>query len=311
MNSASFASFTSVDCVINDSEVPKSVQRSMISVFSPMALLIGATIVWGFITCFGSMQKRLGRQNSTNRNSLLENVVITTFVILFQTYPSVSRALLSILDCKDVDHDSAEYAMAVGNYWLIDTELQCFEGKHWILTAIFFSYGLGFVVGVPLALFIFLFLFNSRGRLYTKYFDRVYGFLYRAYNQEHYFWELVILMRKLFVALITVYGDKLAVHRQNMLILGVLVISLFSQVLSKPFAEPTLNRLEVASLSVSIATFFLGSFLSGEAPSWWKILCSTIVVATNVLLILWFIGEMIKNKVMSWFGKTSAEVSVL
>ena len=84
-----------------------------------------------------------------------------------------------------------------------------------------------------------------------------YSFLFLGYSQDHYFWEVLVLLRKTLVALL---GVTLSTRPRTQGMAGILIIFIFTVLHSnhKPFMQPWLNTFEFISLMTSGATFYLG-----------------------------------------------------
>lgn len=61
------------------------------------------------------------------------------------------------------------------------------------------------VWGLGIPLFAFMLLFKERKRLDTLLARQKFGFLFRGYKQRFYYWEIVIMYRKIFLIFIQVF----------------------------------------------------------------------------------------------------------
>jgi hypothetical protein len=91
-----------------------------------------------------------------------------------------------------------------------------------------------------------------------------YSFLYLGYKMSHFYWEFVILYRKLLIAFISVYLANISVHIQALSLMLVLIGSLILQAKHEPFSEPQLNELEFRSIMTSAVTIYCGLFYLSE-----------------------------------------------
>ena len=92
-----------------------------------------------------------------------------------------------------------------------------------------------------------------------------YGYLYFKYTTEAYLWEIVILGRKVFIAIIRMF-TKTATYFlvQSSGALIVLAILLVLHILWQPYNEPFLNHMESAALTNHVFVLFIGiMFQSG------------------------------------------------
>jgi len=88
--------------------------------------------------------------------------------------------------------------------------VQCWTPTHnsWV-SAVGVPMVIGYIIGGPLL--VFYFLYHSRAEL-LKPFDQVnksvvrkYHFLFKGYEPQFYYWELVVLSRKMFMVVVAVF----------------------------------------------------------------------------------------------------------
>jgi hypothetical protein len=92
-----------------------------------------------------------------------------------------------------------------------------------------------------------------------------YGYLYFKYTTEAYLWEIVILGRKVFIAIVRMFTKTAAYFLvQSSGALIVLAILLVMHILWQPYNEPFLNNMESAALTNHVFVLFIGiMFQSG------------------------------------------------
>jgi len=146
--------------------------------------------------------------------------------------------------------------------------VQCGDSRHllWILGTSL-PMILFYVIGIPLVGYILL--RRNRQKLWDDArFQTRFCFLYKGYTKRCYFWEMVIVARKVCIVIIAVSlnnpDDR---HVQSLLAILVIVLAMMANSVAQPFDNKTLTRLESASLACSFATFYLGQFLFSETLS--------------------------------------------
>lgn len=81
--------------------------------------------------------------------------------------------------------------------------IQCYNGPHY-----FWAYGValpGIIVwGIGIPVFAYVLLRSVRHRLKKLEVKEMYGFLYNGYKREFYYWEVVIMFRKIAMVVISV-----------------------------------------------------------------------------------------------------------
>jgi len=110
-------------------------------------------------------------------------------------------------------------------------------------------------IGIPGS--ILLFLFKGRFSLNVLGFGRKFGYLYRRYERPWYFWEVMVLIRKLSLAATRLF---LSSHVYAQSTLGVVLITAFlsAQVYARPYEEAHLDMMETVLLSANYITLSMG-----------------------------------------------------
>ncbi|PNW88696.1 hypothetical protein CHLRE_01g040650v5 [Chlamydomonas reinhardtii] len=237
-------------------------------------------------------------------------MAVTLIAVIFYFYPSVTDEILSVLQCKEVDAGTgayAEYSRAMGEldydqragirelgvlgmYWEQDYGLRCFRDSHLVLALVVAIPGVVlFCVGVPVASAAFLRRNALRGRLNERKFSDRYGFLYEDYRRSYYYWESVIMLRKLCAVGLLILTSSQDDIIQVLSVLGVVVAALTAQVMCKPYVYERFNKLERASLVATslilyLCCFFLVTNLSDTARE----VLSVIIAIINVGMLVWF-----------------------
>ena len=113
-------------------------------------------------------------------------------------------------------------------------------------------------IGIPLS--AFLFLYYSRTKLQDLNTKEKFGFLYNGYRERHYYWESVIMFRKVAMIFITVLLSSLGRIVQALAVILLLINFLFFTIRKKPYQTRRLNELEISSLLTSSITIYCGVF---------------------------------------------------
>ena len=114
--------------------------------------------------------------------------------------------------------------------------------------------------GIPLGFFVIL--YRGRNRLNQTDFGKKFGYLYKRYDAEWYWWETVVLLRKLILAIINILvltpsGSPLPVPQAALGMLTVLTFIML-QTYAMPYVEIHLDVLETVLLTVNYTFLFLG-----------------------------------------------------
>ncbi|GFR39670.1 hypothetical protein Agub_g141 [Astrephomene gubernaculifera] len=219
-------------------------------------------------------------------------MVVTCIAVIFYFYPSVTDSILSILQCEQLDTDQeayGQYAQAKGSFWEMDYGLHCYRSQHLVLAAAVGFPGLVlFCLGVPAASAAWLRHSARRGRLNDRDFSDRYGFLYEDYSRQYYFWESVIMLRKLLVVGLLIVTNSEDDIVQVLSVLGVVVFAGALHAVCRPFETPRFNRLESLSLGATALILYLSCFFLVDLPDRAKEGLSVIIVLINVGMLGWF-----------------------
>jgi hypothetical protein len=122
-------------------------------------------------------------------------------------------------------------------------------------------YGLGIPAGV-------LYLMRrDKDRLDTLIVKEKFGFLFNGFKRKYYYWEIVIMYRKVLMIFISVFLNQIGLIVQALVILIVLVFFIQVNNLKRPFSDRALNEIENISLLASTITIYCGIFfLSAKDP---------------------------------------------
>ena len=98
-------------------------------------------------------------------------------------------------NCKDIDGDLYVYT---------DMSIRCWGGSH-----TFWSYTVAapsiVVWGLGIPFFALVLMYRDRNRLEEVATKEKFGFLYNGYTQALFFWEIVIMYRKIAMIFISVF----------------------------------------------------------------------------------------------------------
>lgn len=292
--SYSVSSFVSLDCSLDASAaVPVSVQRTFVSLAVPPILAIAAFLLWLLLY----VRLRIIKPRAPSFAEYMDTRFVTTaIVIVFYCYPGITDTLLSIYSCPRLDNDDPGLpyhglGRAVGVYWEEDYDMRCFAGWHRAL-----ALGLGvpgvllFSCGVPAASAAFLAM--RRAQLETDMtFGAKWGFVYGEYRPRFFFWESVVMLRKLLMVVVIVYVGYVGEGVQVLVAMGVLITAMVVQLLFAPFREPFMNTLERVSLYATCATLYASLFFLidgvGEVA---RTVLSILIMAGNGLVVLFFVA---------------------
>ena len=193
--------------------------------------------------------KRKGSYNAT----ITDKTILTSVLLLFVLYPGVVTSVFSMLSCLTVDGTQ---------YLAVDLQEECFGGRHMqYMTMLGLPQLIVYVVGLPIAGVLVVGM--NRAKLSHPRMKYRYAMLYLGYRDQRWWWEVVVVGRKIGMVLISVFGAMLGPDLQCFLALALVFVSIAMHLSGRPYESDIkrhriLDRLEVISLCVSWATFWSG-----------------------------------------------------
>jgi len=75
-----------------------------------------------------------------------------------------------------------------------------------------------------------------------------YGFLFSGYDARAYFWEVIIMYRKILVIASSVFLSSVSPESQVLVVIFIIVSNMFLHIHMNPYSTPILNKMESYSL---------------------------------------------------------------
>eukprot|EP00347_Sterkiella_histriomuscorum_P008156 403346168 len=176
--------------------------------------------------------------------------ISTLVILLFLVHPNIVQYVFKTFNCVTVDDDTRMKE---------DLSEICYQGSHF-----FWSIGIALpsliTWGLGIPLFAFILLTRERKVLEKLETRQKYGFLFRGYRLRFYYWEVVIMYRKISLIFISAFLVKYGVITQALIVFVLLIVFLVINVKKSPFQTVPLNQLETLSLVTSMISVFCGMF---------------------------------------------------
>jgi hypothetical protein len=176
-------------------------------------------------------------------------------------------------------------------YWVKKyMNIQCWTDDHFNFALFIVLPGL-MVWGFAVPFFSLYFLSKNRKELYSSDVKVKYGFMYSGYRLKSYYWEFVIMFRKVILIMIITFFSRFRVIIQGLLSLVLLVLVFYLQTYFRPFTDEKLNRLEEESIlsscvMVYVALFYIAEGLTDTARNFMAIM--TLIIQSYFLIHLLF-----------------------
>lgn len=149
---------------------------------------------------------------------------------------------------------------------------------------------------------------KDKNSLDTPQTKQKFGFLYNGYKRHNYFWEIIIMYRKIFCIMIAVFLQGQGIILQALVLLVLLIVFLNANASRRPFQVRKLNDIEGMSLTTQLITIYCGVFfISAKDDSLdtfdvnndfalsddKKLFFFFIILACNVFFILFWASEFV------------------
>lgn len=158
-------------------------------------------------------------------------MISTMIVVLFLVHPDIAKIMFSSFNCILVDN----------NYRMKDNVRSiCYQGEHlFFMSVVAFPSIAVWVLGIPLFAFLVLFknkrVINLMGQkeITKKEQEEIrqlkmkYGFLFSGYDAKAYFWEIIIMYRKILVIASSVFLSTVSAESQVLVVIFIIVLNMF------------------------------------------------------------------------------------
>ena len=211
----------------------------------PFIISIISFIVWLFI-CFAH-----------NTNDYLKRELFTTIIVIFfLVHPNIVKTIFGSVSCRSIS--------GIG-YWLMDDlEIQCWNLEHInFVLIITLPCIILWVFGIPTI--TLLTMIKRRKNLSKDYNRIVFGFLFNGYKHSKFFWEFIILYRKILMICISVFMTNSSTLVQALTVILVLFIALYLQFTQKPYNCKELNNMELEAIITATITIYCGIYYLSNA----------------------------------------------
>ena len=253
--------------------------NSLINLFVPILNLL---FFWFAILC---------KFKFNYRNPICKRyLILSTVVILMTLHPTLVKQVLDFFQCTN--------PIAKKMYLIADVDIQCGTSNHYMLifflaipSLVLYIFGIPFMAGLN--------LFFSRHKLDEPHTRQTLGFLYANYEKYFFWWEIVIILRLVAMACISVLFEGNP-SMQATLGSQVLFIAIFLHMICRPFEEDILDNVETCSLASSVIALTCGNLLLNEStPPIWK-MTATIMIFLSVIS---FVGYIFFNLIYIYRNK--------
>jgi hypothetical protein len=218
-----------------------------------------------------------------DQNGKSTKAVLFFLVVVVMSHPGVTKISLEMFNCREFEH---EYRLE------LDTSIDCTSTEHMLFEILALAVLLGFTLGVPLMLLAYLFSrredierpnSDTGGKNAKNIPIEQFGFLFGGFKPSTWYWEDVVILRKVLVVAITVFLRR-NVFDQTYAALFVIYAALALQFRFNPFQNRVHNFAEYLSLITTTVT------LNGGIASFGGALAEHAAAADAVGYVLLFLN---------------------
>jgi hypothetical protein len=178
---------------------------------------------------------------------MLKSYTITSIVIIvFNMIPGIVKSCLNFMNCRNLNTESDPVTFYIENY-----DMQCWVNPHrQLVFYLIIPSLLTWMIIAPLWLFIKL--YRNKTKINQTQLLQRYSFIYNGYKGENYYWEFIILIRKVIgISIIVFFGIK-SPTLQILFTLFLNSLYLYVHMLYMPYVERKLNVVESFGILTSI-----------------------------------------------------------
>jgi hypothetical protein len=263
----------SFDCFLqSNKDIAVFYQKLLVMGSLPILILGLTTFFWVAVAIY--------RGNS----SVLRNQMVTTLIVLFfLVHPSIVQMMFKSLSCMEIDP---------GESWLLeDLSIRCWEGDHYVYSTAVGLPGL-IIWGLGIPALALKLLITRRYRLRSLEVKTKFGFLFIGYNNANFYWEFVILYRKIAIAFASVFLSSVSVNVQALVVMLIILLAFNLQVRFMPYENTELNQMEIKAILVAGVTIYSGLlFLTDDLSEAAKLVLFLLILTSNLYFISsWLFG---------------------
>lgn len=130
------------------------------------------------------------------------------------------------------------------------------------------------------------------------------GFLCVGYKKPVYFWEIVIIVRKVCIVTLHTFLSRIPPSMQGLVLIVLLYVAVHLQYKCSPFLLDSLNRMEFLSIIVVLLTVYAGLYFSiGSLSTLAQNVLGALIIFMHACFLLYVIITIYKLSLKHCFGR--------
>eukprot|EP00949_MAST-11_sp_MAST-11-sp1_P000410 g410.t1 len=214
----------SFSCAMDDADGSRYFRGAAVVLGGPLIMTAIIGLFWGI---------KAGTAKKEELKYMRSNFAVSIMVVLFLILPTLNQTTFQLLTCYNI-----------GREWRVAGDLNeaCGGPTHVsYLMGIAFPSLLAYTFGVPIVALILLRRMKRREKLFASrkesYSANVYKFLYGGYNVGTYYWEAIIMLRKILLNVVLVVLTSASALAQGLIVLFVLQLFAVLHMIKMPYAD--------------------------------------------------------------------------
>ncbi|CAG9330610.1 unnamed protein product [Blepharisma stoltei] len=264
----------SFDCFLDTGQGNDQVYFNKLIIMSIIPAIIGliSILFWGSVAIY---RKTL--------NSFKNDLISTIVILLFLFHPNLVKSMFAVFSCRQIDE---------GEYWLVqDLDIRCWDRGH-----VFYSLAVAvpsmIIWGIGIPTVSLYFLWRNKRKLDSISVRLQFGFLFNGYKAKSYYWEFIILYRKILIVCCSVFLANVNTSIQALTVMILLLLCLYYQSVVQPYDGDVLNKMEIRSILVAAVTIYCGLYyLTGSLDSFSKTAFFILICAVNIYFLYYWLKK--------------------
>lgn len=263
----------SYDCLLDDGS-----ENAYVNVYFKKLMIIGFIpfICSGVTVVFWLMHYLYWGKKQVLQKELVASLIILFFLL----HSSLVKANFAMFSCSEI---------TTGELWLTDNlDIRCYGETH-SYYALTVALPALLLWGVSVPSLLLLHLYRKRHSLSNLPMKLKFGFLYTGFRSSKYYWEFVIMYRKIVIISSVVFIGNFSVKIQALTIMLVIAVFVWLQHIIQPYNSVNLNQMEMRAILVAAVTVYCGLYyLTDDLDPLTKIFVFVLMVYVNIHFNLYF-----------------------
>ncbi|EAR95104.2 transmembrane protein, putative (macronuclear) [Tetrahymena thermophila SB210] len=264
----------SLDCTLKEiqTDIPLIYLRFLFSLLVPVAYFL--TFLLGLVL------QRVFTKDKIHIYSM-STALIFIFILV---QPDLVSQMVAILSCRQIGDQ--EYILFNVSYECNTTQHLRYSQYLIVPSLLFFAFI------IPILLFYIL--YRNRKNLLTIKVNKQYGFLYREYRTEKYYWEFIKMLEKIFIILILNFYSQ-EINVKGVLIFAIITLyGIYSNIL-QPYNLNGYNMIDFYQTNVCAISVLLCLFINNNPFNYFVISSIIILAIINIWFIIIVIHRVIRG----------------